>query len=78
MKAPVLPFVRLLALAGLGLHLVELIANIAQTWDTFNPSYWSHYLQQQLARPLAGLLVSAALLLAARPVARWISRGSHE
>lgn len=67
---------RLLGLAGLGYHAAELLGNVAQTWDTFNPSYWGYYVQQQLARPLAGVAVASLLLLAARPLARWLSRGS--
>lgn len=67
-------FVRLLALAGLAWFTAALLANVLQTWDTFAPSYWGYYLQQQLARPLIGLAVSTVLLLAARPLARWLSR----
>jgi hypothetical protein len=66
--------VRLLALAGLAWAAATLLANVLQSWDAFNPSYWTYYLQQQLARPLIGLVVSTALLLAARPVSRWLSR----
>ncbi len=66
--------VRLLAFAALLFCTGVLIANIAQTWDTFNPSYWGHYVQQQLTRPLTGLVFSALALLVARPLARWLSR----
>jgi hypothetical protein len=69
-----IPHVRLLAFAGLAWFTVTLLANIFQSWDAFDPSYWTYYLQQQLARPLIGLVVSSALLLAARPLSRWLSR----
>lgn len=65
---------RLLALTVLLFSIGALIANIAQTWDTFNPSYWGHYVQQQLARPLIGLVFSALVLFGARPLARWLAR----
>jgi nitrate reductase alpha subunit len=65
---------RLLAFAALLICTGVLVANIAQTWDTFNPSYWGHYVQQQLARPLTGISLSALALLLARPLARWLSR----
>jgi hypothetical protein len=74
MSAQPLFFVRLLAFAGLGFHTVTLLANVLQSWDTFNPSYWTYYLQQQLARPLIGLGISAVILLTARPLSRWLSR----
>jgi nitrate reductase alpha subunit len=69
-----LTVVRLLALAGFAWFFASLAAALAQTWDTFSPSYWGHYVQQELARPLAGLAVSALLLAAARPLARWLDR----
>lgn len=65
---------RLLALAALLVSTGVLIANIAQTWDTFNPSYWGHYVQQQLARPMIGIGLAKLVLLFARPLARWLSR----
>ena len=70
--------IHLLALAGLGFYAVELLGNIIQTWDTFNPSYWSYYVQQQLARPFVGIAVSLLVWFAARPLARWLSRGSED
>jgi hypothetical protein len=70
-----LPLIRLLGLAGLGFYVVELLGNVIQTWDTFNPAYWGYYVQQQLARPLVGMVVASVLLLASRPLARWLSRG---
>lgn len=66
--------VRLLALAALFVCVGALIANLAQTWDTFNPSYWGHYVQQQLTRPLVGIALATLALLFARPLARWLSR----
>lgn len=66
--------VRLLAFAALLISVGVLLANIAQTWDTFNPSYWGHYARQQLARPLVGIFLAIVVLLLARPLARWLSR----
>jgi hypothetical protein len=73
-----LSLIRLLGLAGLGFYVVELLGNVIQTWDTFNPAYWGYYVQQQLSRPLAGIAVAILLILAARPLARWLSRGSED
>lgn len=69
-----LPLVRLLALAGFFWFGVTLVTNVLQTWDTFSPSYWAHYAQQQLAQPLSGLAASTLLALFARPVARRLDR----
>ena len=66
--------IRLLALTGLAWFVAALGTALWQTWDTFSPAYWSHYVQQQLARPLAGLAVSWLLLAASRPLARWLDR----
>lgn len=65
---------RLVAFAALAVCLGVLLANVAQTWDTFNPSYWGHYVRQQLARPLAGAAVALLVLAFARPLARWLAR----
>jgi hypothetical protein len=71
---PALTALRLAAVLGLLISLSVLLANLTQTWDTFNPSYWGYYLQQQLARPLIGLGLALITLLFARPLARWIAR----
>jgi len=78
MSAQPLFLVRLLAIAGLAFHAVELLSNVLQSWDAFRPSYWTYYVQQQLARPLIGITASAVLLLAARPLACWLSRDSAD
>ena len=64
-------FVLVVFVASLGV----LCANVAQTWDTFNPAYAGHYARQQLARPLVGLGLSLLVLALARPLARWLARG---
>ena len=62
---------------GLALfHTGTLVANLTQTWDTFNPSYKGHYLRQQLLRPLIGLGVAGALLLCERPLSAWLTATS--
>lgn len=66
--------VRLLALAASLIHLGGLLVAVAQTWDGFDPSYWTHYAAQVLAGPLVGLGLSLAVLGAARPLARWLAR----
>lgn len=66
--------VRLFAGSALLFNLGALFAAVARTWDTFDPSYWSHYLQQVLCGPLVGLGFSLLALLAARPLARWLGR----
>lgn len=65
---------RLAAFVALAICIGALLANVAQTWDTFNPSYWTHYVRQQLARPLVGVALSLLVLASARPLARWLSR----
>ncbi len=66
--------VRLLALSAWLVCLGGLLVSLAQSWDTFNPSYWAHYLQQRLAGPLIGILLSSVVLLVARPITRWLAR----
>ena len=66
--------VRLLAFAAAFAGAGCLLGALAQTWDTFNPSYWTHYVQQQLAGPLVAIGLSTLALLFARPLARWLSR----
>jgi hypothetical protein len=73
-----LSLVRILALAGLGFYTAELLGNVIQTWDTFNPSYWGYYVQQQLARPLVGIAIALLFWFAARPIARRLSRDSED
>ncbi|WP_043588901.1 hypothetical protein [Geminisphaera colitermitum] len=74
MRPPALLALRLLALTGLLLSLWALLANLAQSYDTFNPSYAAYYWKQQLLRPTLGLALSLLVLLLARPLSRWISR----
>jgi hypothetical protein len=69
-----LPSVRLLGLAGVVWFNIQIVANVVQTWPTFDPSYWTYYVQQQFTRPLIGIGFSLLLLLAARPLSRWIDR----
>lgn len=53
-----------------------LLANLAQTWDTFNPSYKGHYLRQQLLRPLVGLVLTGLMFLFETPLAAWLAAAS--
>lgn len=74
MRPHALTALRLLALAGISISLWALLANLAQSYDTFNPGYAAYYWKQQLLRPTLGLVFSLTMLLCARPLARWISR----
>lgn len=65
--------VRAFALVLATVHAGALLANLAQTWDTFNPSYKGHYVRQQLLRPLVGLALAALLLLCEAPLTRWLA-----
>lgn len=66
--------VRLFAAAAWFWSFGALLVAVARTWDTFDPSYWSHYVQQVLCGPLVGLALSTLVLIAARPLARWLGR----
>ena len=66
--------VRLFAGAALLFSLGALLAAVARTWDTFDPTYAAHYLQQVLCGPLVGFVLSSFALAAARPLARWLGR----
>lgn len=48
----------------------QLVANIADSIFDVDPSYLGHYFQQNLLRPLIGLILGAVLFLFAGPVAR--------
>ncbi|MFH1496620.1 MAG: hypothetical protein ABII82_02225 [Verrucomicrobiota bacterium] len=69
-----LPLVRLLALVGLVWFKIQIVANVAQTWAAFDPTYWTYYVQQQLTRPLIGIGFCLLVWLFARPLARRIDR----
>jgi hypothetical protein len=56
-------------------HTGALLANVAQTWDTFDPSYKGHYLRQHLLRPLVGLALAGLLLLCEAPLTAWFAAG---
>jgi hypothetical protein len=70
----VLALVRLVAATAWLACFGALLAAVLRTWDTFDPSYWSHYVKQVLAGPLIGLALATLVLLAARPLARWLAR----
>jgi len=70
--------VRLLALASFVFGATTLLANVAQSYDAFNPSYAGFYFKQQLARPAIGIALSLLLALLARPLARLLARGTEE
>lgn len=69
-----LSLIRLIALAGLVWSKIQFVANVVQTWSAFDPTYWTHYVQQQLTRPLVGIVFSLLLFAAARPLSRFIDR----
>jgi len=65
---------RLVMFLGVLLHATTLLANILETFDTFNPSYWRHYCRQHCIRPLIGLVIFAVLLLVADvKLVTWLS-----
>ncbi len=78
MHRQALILVRLLSLAGLALSLYALLANLAQSYDSFNPSYIGFFLKQQVLRPAIGALISLLLGLFARRLARRIARGTED
>ncbi|AHF93607.1 hypothetical protein OPIT5_28855 [Opitutaceae bacterium TAV5] len=73
MRPHALLALRLLAFTGLLVSLWALLANLAQSYDTFNPAYASYYWKQQLLRPVLGLALSLLVLFLARPLSRWLS-----
>lgn len=68
--------IRAFVLGLVTVHTGTLVANLTQTWDTFNPSYKGHYIRQQLLRPLIGLGVAGILILCETPLASWLTAGS--
>jgi hypothetical protein len=70
--------VRVLALAGVVFGAATLLANLVQSYDTFNPSYAGFFFKQQLARPVTVIALSLVLALLARPLARLLARGTEE
>lgn len=48
----------------------QLLGNIADSVFAVDPSYLGHYFQQNLLRPLIGLVLGICLFLFAEPVAR--------
>lgn len=75
MSRHALLLVRLLALAGSLACLAVLLGNLAQSYDSFNPSYAGFFFKQQLARPLIGLALFLLTGVCSRPLARLIARG---
>ncbi len=73
---PTVIAIRLLALAGLMIGVTTLLANVAQSYDTFVPSYAGFYFQQQLARPVIGIALSLTVAFFSGPLARLLARGS--
>jgi hypothetical protein len=55
-----------------------LLANVAQSFDTFVPTYAGFYFKQQLARPIIIIAVSIVIAFLARPLARLLARGTEE
>lgn len=74
MQRPALFYVRLIAFAGLVFGLVHLLANLAQSYDGFNPSYVGYFIRQQVLRPAVAMLAWGLVLTFARPISRWLDR----
>ena len=64
---------RLTMFVGMVVYGLGLLANILETFDTFNPSYLRHYLRQHCVRPLLGMVAFALLLLADTKILSWLS-----
>jgi hypothetical protein len=64
---------RLLMFIGIVIYGVGLLANIVETLDSFNPSYWRHYVRQQCLRPLLGMVVFTLLFCAESKIASWLA-----
>lgn len=69
--------VRSLVLVLALVHLGSLLSAVAQTYDTFNPSYLGHYFRQHLVRPLIGLALAGLLLALEGPVAAWLAAAPY-
>jgi hypothetical protein len=65
--------IRAFVLGLVTVNTCTLAANLAQTWDTFNPSYKGHYIRQQLLRPLMGLSVAGILILCEPLLVSWLT-----
>jgi hypothetical protein len=68
--------IRAFVLGFVTVNTCTLAANLAQTWDTFNPSYKGHYIRQQLLRPLVGLGVASIIILCETRLVSWLTAGS--
>lgn len=66
---------RAVALVGFLIYGIQLVGNVAQTYDAIYPSYLGYYVKQQLLRPLLGMGVFVLLGLLARRMGHWLSRG---
>lgn len=64
--------IRLLALILLLIGIGWLMHNLVLSYQSFNPSYWSHYLKQELLSPLLCILGSIVLRGASTPIATWL------
>lgn len=75
MEASDLVFVfRLFVLIAMLVYLQRLLANIFETFDTFHPHYWRHYVRQQCVRPLCGVVIFCTLLLFESSLIGWLLR----
>ena len=64
---------RLTMFMGMLFHATAFVLNIIQTYDTFNPSYWRHYVRQHCIRPLIGCAIFGLLLMADEFMVEWLS-----
>ena len=60
----------LLILIGFGL----LIRNLILSYESFNPSYLSHYLKQEMLSPVLFILGGLLSRLLSKPIAAWLCK----
>ncbi len=68
-------YLRLLGFTLLVLALWQGLSNLVESWREFSPTYAIHFLCSELLRPAIAALLGAGLILASRPLARWLARG---
>ena len=67
--------VRLLGCTLVLLGFGQAVANLFEGFIGFDPTYLGHFFTSQLLRPALALLGGGVLLLGAKPLGRWLSRG---
>lgn len=71
---PTLIFVRCFAFSLTWLGGLWLLRNLLISYDSFNPSYWGHFVKQVLLSPILLLLAAGWIRLRAQSIAVKLSR----